>query len=154
MARMPIEERFWSKVDKTSTCWEWTGAKVHNGYGVFSLPGNKQQVAHKFSFRLALGEVPEKMELDHTCHNRACVRPDHLRLATHKQNQENRTGAQTNAASGVRGVHRNGDKWRGAVRHNKKTYSAGRFADIESAARAVEALRLKLFTHNDLDRVA
>jgi hypothetical protein len=94
------------------------------------------------------------MDIDHICHNRACVNPQHLRLTTHKQNQENRGGAQRNSSSGVRGVIKHGRRWQATVVHNKQRHRAGLFDDIPSAAAAVKALRLELFTHNDIDRAA
>jgi hypothetical protein len=150
------KELFWAKVNKAEGCWEWTAARVHNGYGVFNLAGNRQQVAHKYSYRLHVGEVQDGLDIDHTCHNRACVNPDHLRAITHKQNQENRTGAQVNSKSGVRGVvwHEQGRKWQATVKHNKKRVYVGLFADLADAESAVIAKRNELFTHNDLDRAA
>jgi hypothetical protein len=150
-----LKERFLAKVEKTEGCWNWTAAKVHNGYGVFNLP-SRQQVAHKVSYRLHVGEVPDGYQLDHMCHNRGCVNPDHLRVVTHKQNQENRAALQSNNISGVRGVYWDAklNKWMGSVKHFGKRHYVGVFDSLEIAAEAVAAKRLELFTHNDLDRVA
>jgi hypothetical protein len=95
------------------------------------------------------------MELDHMCHNHACVNPDHLRVATRKQNSENRSGAYSNSGTGVRGV--SWDKARGLYRatvmHNYKQVMVGRYETPEEAEEAVKAKRLELFTHNLLDRI-
>lgn len=153
--RLSNSDRFFAKVDKTATCWNWTAKKIHTGYGQFWINGG-HTVAHRIAYEWLVGPIPEGMEIDHTCHNRSCVNPAHMRVVTHKQNQENNAGAYHNSSSGVRGVIRVSSRnhWRTEVVHNKKTYSAGTFQDVESAAVAVKALRLELFTHNDLDRVA
>jgi len=150
------QELFWAKVNKAEGCWEWTAAKVHNGYGVFTLSGDRQQVAHKYSYRLHFGEVQDGLDVDHTCHNRACVNPRHLRAITHKQNQENRAGAQANSKSGVRGVHYDNrtDAWVATVRHGGRKRFSKRFKTLEEASMAVQAARNEIFSHNDLDRVA
>jgi hypothetical protein len=79
------EERFFAKVEKTDTCWLWTGAKNQDGYGRFRLDGRKVQ-AHRFAYELLVDPIPEGLELDHTCRVRHCVRPDHLEPVTHREN--------------------------------------------------------------------
>jgi hypothetical protein len=86
MSRWPLtaEERFWSKVQITETCWLWT-ACLCEGYGRFYFDG-KVGLAHIFSFRLFGGLVPLGMELDHLCRIRRCVHPKHLEPVTHREN--------------------------------------------------------------------
>jgi hypothetical protein len=79
------EERFWAKVAKSEDCWLWTAAKFDNGYGAFWLNG-RQMRAHRYSFELAGGERRPDQILDHKCHTKACVRPDHLRAVSHREN--------------------------------------------------------------------
>lgn len=146
-------ERFWSKVNQTESCWLWTGTITH-GYGRFWSTSEQREVsAHRRSFELARSEIPEGMQIDHICRNRACVRPDHLRVVTNKQNCEN-LGARRGSRSGVRGVvwHGQSKMWRAIVRHNNREHSAGVFWTIPEAEAAVIALRLRLFTHNVADR--
>jgi hypothetical protein len=76
----PALERFWAKVQKTATCWIWLAAKV-NGYGRFD-----GKLAYKWIWEQFHGKVPEGLELDHTCRNPACVRPEHLEPVTHQEN--------------------------------------------------------------------
>jgi hypothetical protein len=149
--------RFWPKVDKTETCWNWTAYKNPYGYGMFGRGGRTDgmSLAHRYAWEIAKGAIPEGMHLDHMCHNRACVRPTHLRIVDNKQNHENFKGAFSTSGTGVRGV--SWDKTRGLFRatvvHNYKQVQVGRFETLEEATEAVKAKRLELFTHNLLDRV-
>lgn len=92
------------------------------------------------------------MYIDHRCRNRGCVNPQHLRLASAKQNAENRNLSRTNR-TGVRGVrweHRRG-LWEARVGHNGKQILVGFFGSLDEADAAVRAKRRELYTHNDDD---
>lgn len=145
-----VEERFWSKVDKTGDCWLWTAYCDSTGYGQFWCDGGMVP-AHRFSYALVNGEIPEGLYVDHRCHQRNCVRPDHLRLVTHAQNQQNRRGANSNNATGVRGVYwsKRDRKYQARVMLNGKRYHAGYYDTLEEAKAAVIAKRRELFTHDD-----
>lgn len=116
----------------------------------------KNGYAHRVSYEMAFGHIPDGMVIDHTCHNRKCVTPSHLQAVTQKQNLENRTGAMESSKSGIRGVswHKKARKWVAQVRHNQVTHYVGLFADIKEAEVAVIARRNELFTNNLADRVA
>ncbi|MGN6724146.1 MAG: HNH endonuclease [Marmoricola sp.] len=152
---VPVEERFWQKVEKTETCWLWSGHINFGGYGKVTV-NYKSQFAHRVSYQITKGEIPDGMFVDHICHNRACVNPAHLRLATNKQNHENLSGAPANSTSGIRGVswRKASGKWEARVGHNGHKYYLGMFDDIKLAEAAVVAKRNELFTHNILDRMA
>ena len=148
------EERFWEKVEKTDTCWNWKRAAHPSGYGMFKFQG-RNTPAHRYSYNLAKGTIPAGLHIDHICHNRGCVRPSHLRAVTAKQNHENRAGADYNSTSGIRGVHVcNGKKWAVRVGHAGVIHFGGLFADLDEAEAAAIALRNSLFTHNDADKKA
>lgn len=144
-------ERFWSKVDKSGDCWLWTGARDGRGYGHLRR-GPRNFKAHRYVLMLAGIDVTGR-DVDHTCHTRACVRPDHLRLVTRKQNLENFQGARRDSKSGIRGVFWDTtlQKWTGSVNHFGKAYRKS-FQTCEEASDWVLAKRLELHTHNDADR--
>jgi len=78
-------EKFMSKVKKTDNCWIWTAYKNNLGYGRFCINGITP-LAHRISYELFKGYIPQGLELDHLCRNPSCVNPDHLEAVTHKEN--------------------------------------------------------------------
>jgi hypothetical protein len=91
MSRPPKStmERFWAKVNKTDTCWLWTGSYGNHGYGNFRYK-NTIRTAHRVAYMELVGEIPEGMCVCHTCDNTLCVRPDHLWLGTKSDNSLDR----------------------------------------------------------------
>lgn len=82
---MSVEERFWSKVDKSGDCWIWTAAPDTAGYGQFRYEG-KNVKAHRVSFFFENGYWPKVTR--HTCDNPPCVNPAHLLDGSHKDNSD------------------------------------------------------------------
>lgn len=80
-------ERFAGKVmpEPNSGCWLWVGALFSNGYGAF-WRGKQNVRAHRYSYSLHLGEVPDGLVLDHKCRVRSCVNPHHLEPVTVGEN--------------------------------------------------------------------
>lgn len=82
-----MSERFWSRVEKTDSCWLWLGARYGgNRHGVLSVNGSTIG-AHRYSWELERGSIPEKMQVFHTCNNLHCVNPSHLFLGIKNSNQ-------------------------------------------------------------------
>lgn len=153
MAAESPEERFArSYVVSPSGCWLWRHSLQTSGYGQISVYG-RRIVAHRFAFEQRFGPVPTGAVLDHVCHVRHCVNPEHLQAVTVKQNCENQILSRANT-SGVRGVtwDRRTRRWSAAVKHNRVSHHVGRFNSIEEAASAVAAKRNELFSNNLVDR--
>jgi hypothetical protein len=77
--------RFMSKVAKVeSGCWEWQAFRERDGYGRFRL--GKHQLAHRVSYLMFVGSIPDGLVIDHICRVRCCVNPVHLRAVTNREN--------------------------------------------------------------------
>lgn len=81
---MSIEDRFNEKIVSRTDCWIWGGANSR-GYGMFGFRG-KVVGAHRVSYILHIGEIPEGLHLDHLCRNSLCVNPMHLEPVTSAEN--------------------------------------------------------------------
>lgn len=139
--------RFWNNVHKLdeSECWEWQGPKLDSGYGRTSIDGEKD-LAHRMVWRLTLGGIPDGTVIDHTCSNRGCVNPSHLRAVEQQINAADRAYFPRNT-SGYRNVHydKARDAWAGVFRHNYKKVFVGRFPTPAEASRAVQERKMEVY---------
>ena len=131
----PPEDRFNEHVRRGDGCWEWTAWKI-KGYGQLKMPGRKKVAAHRFSYQLFCGPIPDNTNVLHTCDNPGCIRPDHLFLGT--------------AADNVRDMIRKGRAQIGE--HRRKITPEKAFAILWQAA-AGETHR-KLAAENGISRQA
>lgn len=88
---IPLEDRFWLKVFKTEEdggCWLWMAACIAFGHGRIRIGGrgSRTELAHRVSWRIHFGEIPEGMCVLHRCNVPRCVNPEHLYLGTHDDN--------------------------------------------------------------------
>lgn len=128
------EERFWRKVLKTDSCWEWIGSRCSRGYGNFWFR-KRIRPAHVVSWIMHNGEIPEGMEVCHNCPGGDhvwCVNPTHLFLGTH---QENALDASKKGMFQGRGGEKN---WNAKLSESKveeirKLYASGEYTGVALA---------------------
>lgn len=135
-------ERFLEKIqiNKTSECWEWVASKFQNGYGQFKV-GDKNYKAHRFSYEMLVGPIPEDMQIDHICHVKTCVNPSHLRPCTRSENRYNSLRHKDNK-SGYKGVcwHKSSRKWHAHISFNGRRIYLGDFSNpVDAYAAFCEA---------------
>lgn len=74
------------RVDESTGCWLWQGARTEDGYGRYRHEGAPQRRAHRFAYETAVGPIPAGLVLDHLCRTPSCVNPDHLEPVTTREN--------------------------------------------------------------------
>ncbi len=83
--KTPVGRFIASFETSSSGCWQWTGAIADTRYGTIGWKG-RSVLAHRLSYQLFIGSIPDGLELDHLCRNRGCVNPTHLEPVTHLVN--------------------------------------------------------------------
>lgn len=102
-------DRFWEKVQKTDKCWLWTGSLHRQGYGMIQGSSEgKIVLAHRVSWEIHYGPIPDRLSVLHHCDTPGCTRPDHLFLGTQSDNmndmvQKGRHAARTHPERVPRG---------------------------------------------------
>lgn len=88
------QERFWEKVDvvgrKENDCWEWQGRRNPKGYGMFYVEKNILRLSHRYAWEISCGQVPDGLQVLHSCDNPPCVNPKHLFLGTNQDNVDDK----------------------------------------------------------------
>lgn len=100
------EERFWSKVQKTDGCWVWKGATNGHRYGRVHRRDdhNRTVMAHRMSWELHVGPIPDGLLVLHRCDNPPCVNPSHLFLGTVLDNNADKHRKQRDARGEKHGM--------------------------------------------------
>lgn len=85
---IPVEDRIikFINVKDENECWEFTGFKNSDGYGIIGISNGKCESAHRVMYRIHNKEIPENMVIMHTCDNSSCCNPKHLVLGTQNDN--------------------------------------------------------------------
>lgn len=100
----PINERFWAKVKKCGPddCWPWLASRNKDGYGRIGIGGHygTMLLAHRVSWELNIGAIPDGLHVLHRCDNPKCVNPKHLFLGSQTDNMADK--AEKGRAGGER----------------------------------------------------
>ncbi len=81
---------FEKRAIKKEGCWGWNGYIAKTGYSILSSRYLNESRAHRISYILHKGKIPKGLFVLHSCHNRACTNPDHLRIGTNKENMRDK----------------------------------------------------------------
>jgi hypothetical protein len=101
-----VDERFWNKVNKTDTCWLWTGALQSRGYGSVGIGNHRTGLAHRVAYEALVGPIGDGLTIDHLCRVKSCVNPAHLEPVTSAENIRRHFEYRTTCRHGAAIVYR------------------------------------------------
>ena len=124
------------------SCWMWPGNTDRDGYGVIKHE-KRMKRAHRLSYEMHVGPIPDGMVIDHRCNTPGCWNPQHLDAVSNQENLQKRRAISKSNKSGYRGVYASNTpgKWRAMVKFNGKTYHLGTHDTPEAAHAVAEAKR-------------
>jgi hypothetical protein len=165
LIRIPSEDRFWAKVDKSGDCWLWTAGKTPLGYGKFQVtlgrgehPKQKHVAAHRFAYETVNGPIPDGLVIMHACDNPPCVNPAHLSAGTQGDNRLDCVVKGRGAAGATHGTRTKPERVNRGKRHYKATITVDVVRDIrrkyDNGARLVDIARQLGLSYNIVCGVA
>lgn len=130
---------FHNQVDRTAgkdACWLWTGSKGYDGYGLIG-GGGKLHRANRIAFMLIHGAMPSSVWVLHSCHERLCVNPRHLRAGDHISNmqdmRESNRGWRGEGGTRANGRHKNSKLTQAQVDEIRSTHKPGVYGQKQLA---------------------
>ncbi len=125
-----IENRFWSKVDRSGgldACWPWMGHRIYSGYGQFKLHPYHPVVASRFAYEIKIGPIPVGFFVCHKCDNPPCCNPAHLFLGTQQDNMDDM------AIKGRRAINSNASLTKEMVIEIRSKYRPRKYTQMKLA---------------------
>jgi hypothetical protein len=139
---IPIKDRLEKYSVLVNGCLEWTGTRLPLGYGLINV-NRKSKLAHRVSYEVFVGPIPEGMQVDHICKNESCINHLHLRIASKKQNSAYRVKSSRGNTSNFKGVSWNKRNKAWIVTAGGKP--VGFFKDEVEAARAFNKASVEIY---------
>jgi hypothetical protein len=140
--RIPIRERFESKYypEPNSGCWLWDAHCAKNGYGLIGGggTGGGMKLAHRVSYELYVGPIPDGMNVLHKCDTPCCVNPDHLRLGTLSDNMQDMIDKRRQKKPTVNNLPLGVIRLPDYVKCKKRFYARARFEGVAKTSRYYE----------------